>query len=256
MGKEVKVKEDYVPADLSDRYAGMGTSHAADDNLVPLVYILQKQSPQVEKQDVRHIKNAEAGDIWLRNAPKEIVKGSDGILFQPCFFAINWIEWVPRERGGGFVARHDERPDDANRMVDPQNPNRIRYLRPNGNEVIQTRNHIGYVLENGSAIPFVIPMTSSGHTISRTWMSEMNRHLITSGPNKGKTEAAFKYTYRMKTRLRQNQFGSWYTWDIKQEGGAVSTDQFNLGLQLHQGFVSGQRQTEAPAAPEEQQEEM
>src|SRR5215475_3414815 len=101
MGKEVKVKEDHVPADLSDQYAGMGTSHAADDNLVPLVYILQKQSPQVERQDTRHIKGAEAGDIWLRNSPKEIVKGGEGILFQPCYFTINWIEWVPRERGGG-----------------------------------------------------------------------------------------------------------------------------------------------------------
>jgi len=259
MAKENKVKKEVkvvtspsqLPAELLDKleqHGNQGLSKSQEDNLVPLVYILQKQSPQVEEHDTRYIPGAKAADIWLRNAPNPIVKGSEGILFQPCFFDVNWIEWIPRDHGGGFVARHTNPPEDANPFVDPQNPGRRKFLRPNGNEVIQTRNHIGFVLVNGKQpMPYVIPMTSSGHTISKNWMSDMNMRLLPSG----KSAPSWAFIYRMKTRLRQNQYGSWFTWEINGERPVQDAAEFERGLRLFEAFNSGEKQAETP-----QQEEL
>lgn len=108
--------EAYNPPSFLDEYAerdaGEGVSTSAADNLVPLVYFLQTNSPQVNRREEKYVPGAEPGDIWLKGAPtgSEIVKGEDGLIFQPCFFYRSVGEWVPRgeggQGGGGFVAEH------------------------------------------------------------------------------------------------------------------------------------------------------
>ena len=66
-------------ADMMEKDAGKGVSTAQEDNLVPLIYVLQANSPQVNKRDERYIEGAEPGDFWLRNAPQPIVKGAEGV---------------------------------------------------------------------------------------------------------------------------------------------------------------------------------
>jgi hypothetical protein len=194
------------------------------------------------------VTGAEPGDIWLRNAATPIIKGDAGMEFQPCYFEISWIEWVPRDRGGGFVARHvsqDEKCPVADAVLqrDHQNPSRIKYVRPNNNEIIQTRNHIGFVLNNGLTLPFVIPMQSTGHTISRQWMFDMNSRLMRNGHS----YPTWAHVYRLKTRPRSNQMGTWFTWDVAWEGW-VDKPQWDRGTALHDAFVSGAQQVEAPEA--------
>jgi hypothetical protein len=85
---------------------GQGLSQAADDNLVPLAYILQKLSPQVESKKAEYIPGAKAGrsgssrPAWSTRTRRE---QSEGIIVQPCHFS-KWImEWIPRDQGGGLV---------------------------------------------------------------------------------------------------------------------------------------------------------
>ncbi len=44
------------------------------DNLVPLIYLLQANSPQCLKGHEKHIPGAEAGSIWLRNDPEPLIE--------------------------------------------------------------------------------------------------------------------------------------------------------------------------------------
>src|SRR5262245_29613295 len=83
-----------------EAYAGAGLSKAPEDNLIPLIYILQAGSPQAKKGDPDRIEGAEAGDFWLRNAPKPIIKSEDGIWFQLCNVTKCFVEWQPNR--GGF----------------------------------------------------------------------------------------------------------------------------------------------------------
>lgn len=233
-----------VPAFMKSRVAkdaGKGVSTAQEDNLVPLIYILQAQSPQVNKRNPAYIEEAEASDIWLRNSPNPIVKGDEGILFQPCFFNKDWIEWVARDSGGGFVARHVELPQDAKKIEDPKNPNRVKYVRPNGNEVVETRHHIGYAITGDGALPYVISLSGSGHTVSRQWMFMMNGVQLD-----GDKAPSFAKLYRLKTKERSNAAGTWFSFDVSDAGWVETDQEYQRGLELHDAFVRGEKKMEAP----------
>jgi len=240
----VKTEPAGLPASLLNRMredAGKGVSTAQEDNLVPLIYILQPLSPQVNKRNPDYIEGAEPGDIWLRNSPNPIVPGDEGVLFQPCYFSKDWVEWVPRESGGGFVGRTEHCPTDVTRVADPKNPNKVRFVRPNGNDVIETRYHAGFVLTGDRALPYIIPMSSSGHTISRNWMFLMNTKMA---PGNIKPPC-FASAYRLKTKERSNAAGTWSTWDIS-DGGWLDEASYDRGRELYEAFASGAKQAEAP----------
>ena len=235
-----------LPATLVERMqidAGKGVSTAQEDNLVPLIYVLQALSPQVNKRNSEYLEGAEPGAIWLRNSPTPIVNGDEGIIFQPCHFSKDWVEWVPRDAGGGFVGRHPACPADAKRQEDPKNPNKVKFVRPNGNEVMETRYHVGFVVTANGPLPYVIPMSSSGHTASKQWMFMMNSKLLANN----KKAASFAYLYRLKTKQRTNALGTWFTWDISDEGMVQTVDEYDRGCTLYEAFASGAKQVEAPA---------
>lgn len=235
----VKSLHNAVPAHLAGLVledAGKGISTAQEDNLVPLIYILQALSPQVNKRNPSYIEGAEAGSIWLRNSASPIVDGEQGILFQPCYFTKDWVEWVPRDAGGGYVARHREFPAGAKKSADPKNPNKVKYIMPNGNELIETRYHIGFAITDAGPLPYVIPMISSGHTVSRQWMFLMNaKH------HNGKKLPSWSCLYKLRTKERSNAAGTWFTWDVSDGGWVSSPDDYARGKTLYEAFSSGSK---------------
>lgn len=239
-------------AERMARDAGKGVSKDQSDNMVPLIYILQAQSPQVLKRNPAYIEGAEAGSIWLRGIGDPIVSGEEGFLFQPCYFSKDWVEWIPRDAGGGFVTRHAQLPSDAENKPDPRNPNRQNYVRPNGNQLRETRYHAGLVHGRGAPMPFVIPMASSGHTTSRSWMFLMNSKQL---PNGG-TAPSFAQLFRLRTKLRTNAQGEWFAWDVADEGWIEDVKTYELGLALHDAFDTGAKVAEADTHVEEASEEI
>ena len=229
-----------APAYLAKRMAssaGKGVSKAQEDNLVPLIYVLQPLSPQVNKRNAAYLDGAEPGMIWLRNSADPLVDGEEGIVFQPCFFTRDYVEWIPRDSGGGFVGRHETPPKDTKEEVDPKNPNKKKLVRKNGNEIIETRSHVGFVhLPNGQKLPYVIPFTSTGHSVSRQWMFMMNSKVFN-----GETIPSFAYLYRLKTKPRSNVQGEWFVLDVSDEDWASEED-IEAGEKLHDAFATGQKQ--------------
>lgn len=214
-------------ADKMAKYSGAGTSQAAEDNIIPLIYVLQSGSPQVKKGDPARIEGAEAGDFYLRNSANPIVKGEEGLEFQPVFFYKGWVEWMPDR--GGFVTQHAEKPADA--KADPSNPNK--FIRDNGNEVVETRYHGGFVLNGGQAQPYILPLSSTGHAFSRQWMVTQNSKRL--GNN---IAPAWACIYKITTKVRQNQFGSWFS-PVHADMGWVDDAAFDRGVALYEGFQSG-----------------
>jgi hypothetical protein len=245
-----------APAALGDRFAedtGKGMSSDQADNLVPLIYVLQGQSPVAQKGNAARIEGAEAGDFWLRNASEPIVSGEEGLLFQPCFFDKDWVEWQPNR--GGFVARHKTLPTEAVKEADPDNPNKVAYIMPSGNEVVETRYHVGYVLNSGSPVPYILPLSSTGHAFSRAWMFTMN-----SKQHNNRKVPSWACVYLIKTKSRTNAFGTWFTpevFDYKGPGTAPiaagsklyvvdSVEAYERGKALHDAFATSAKVAEAP----------
>lgn len=236
-----------MPAFLADRVkvdAGKGVSSSQADNIVPLIYILQALSPQVNPRNPDYVEGAEPGDIYLRGTPSPLVKGNEGLTFQPCYFSKDWVEWVPRQRGGGYVGRHADCPADAQRTeVQGDGGPQVRWMRPNGNEVIETRYHVGYAItESMAPMPFVIPMTSSAHTISRQWMFAMNAKRM------GRSGVAPSWAglYLLKTKERSKNNRSWMTWDITDAGWVTTSEEYDRGAALHDSFAQGEKIVDAP----------
>ena len=234
-------------ADLAKEDSGKGVSRDQSDNIVPLIYVLQALSPQCNKRGPDYIEGAEDGAIWLRNSSEGVVSGEDGILFQPCYFQKDWVEWVPRAAGGGFAGRHDEKPGEAvEKSLDPEKPDRLSWVLPNGNTVMETRYHIGYVhLPDGRRLPYVIPMSSSAHTVSRGWMFLMN----SKSSDGGKTVApAWMALYRLRTKAKTKNGFNWSLWDVSDAGWIQSADDYTRGLALYNSFEGGEKIVEAPAS--------
>jgi hypothetical protein len=242
--KAIAKKEAGLPAGVSAKAAeasGRGVSSDQDDNLVPLVYVLQAQSPQCLKGHADRIDGAESGDIWLRNLM--VIKGEVGILVQPCYFTKDWVEWQPNR--GGFAGRHDVRPVTAVEKPIPQKKERTFWELPNGNEVKETRYHIVNIfLPDGSHAPFVIPLSGSGHSFSKQWMFLMNSMKLDNGA----VAPSWSRMYRLTTKSRTNADGTWDMFEVADEGWVTTTEQYEIGDNLNDTFERGEKKIDNPQA--------
>lgn len=206
-----------VPAVSDDELAflqehqGEGISTAAEDNLVPLVYVLQAQSKQCNRQGPAYIEGAVGGSFLMRGSAQPIVDGAAGFIFQPCYFYKDFAEWIPRERGGGLVGMHRDLPADVEEIRDERNPNKVKWRTRNGNEILERRNHLGFVItDDGQSYAYAIPFTSTGHSVSRNWMTTMQNRTIN-----GIVPPSYCFLYRFRTRQRSNAQGTWFSPDIE-----------------------------------------
>ena len=80
--------------------AGSGFEHSTGSDLtVPFINILQALSPEVQKGTVE---GAKAGHIY-NTVTQEL---RDAVVFQPVVKQSLFVEWVPRNKGGGLVKMH------------------------------------------------------------------------------------------------------------------------------------------------------
>ena len=105
MNKEIVTKKDQLPADLLDEItasAGEGTTFDSSEMQIPFIRIIQALSPQVNKKDPAFIDGADQGDAF-NTVTSEFWTGEEGLLVIPCYQETKFLEFVPRESGGGFM---------------------------------------------------------------------------------------------------------------------------------------------------------
>ena len=239
--------ESKVPANLRDKlaaYAGQGVSFAPEDNVVPLIVPLQTNSPQVNKRNRdKYIEGAEPGCLWLRNcAVMPLVDGETGFSFQLCHRSKAWVEWIPRDEGGGFVERHPLRPASARKTPHPKNPNRTYWTMPNGHELIETRYLYGiiwggeYAFKNmpDFQMPFVISLSSTGHSVDRAWNTQQTQIYLAPGI----VMPVFGSVWRITTEHRTNASGEWFVIHPSSPQNA-SEEQVDRGIAFAEACARG-----------------
>lgn len=229
-----------APASIQDMYKedqGKGVSQAAEDNLVPLLYVLQPLSPQVDRRNAgAYIEGAEPGDIWLRNAPTPIIKGDQGIIVQPCYFYKDIGAWIPRDQGGGLVGRYIELPKDAVEV--PSKHPGIKQYKLGNADLIDTRNHVVRVfLDQSTVLSYLIPLKSSGHSVSKQWMVHMNAKRAEDGTR----IPSFGWSYKLITKQRKNADGTWFVLEPTPYQLITDPEQYKAGRQLHDDFAAGRK---------------
>jgi hypothetical protein len=144
---------------------------------------------------------------------------------------------------GGFVARHADRPDDAELMDEKGDDGRMRkvWRRPSGNAVVETRYHNGHVMIDGvGALPYSIPLSSTGHSVSKAWMLSMNRR-----QHNGVALPGPACIWLLKSKLNTKNNNSWHQYDVTFSRYATP-EEFQVGMKLHAAFESGEKRVEQP----------
>ncbi len=151
----------------------------ADDLQIPFLNVMQSGSKEVEEQTIQGVK---AGDI-VNSVTKEIMK--QPFSFQPVYREEQWVEWIPRLKGGGLVDQHEPdsdivleviRKNGGTRMPPKDEEGKRVGLKYNGNELVETYYVYGLILdEDGDSIEGmgVLAFSSSKITPYRKWLTSM-----------------------------------------------------------------------------------
>jgi len=231
-----------LPAELLDEMAadaGRGVSTKTEDQLIPLIYILQTNSPICDKRGPDYHDGAEPGYFYLRGAIDPIREGDIGIVAIPCEMQRVWLEFLPGRQG--LVDRHAQKPADVKTTVQEEGGRRKQILvRANGNTIQDTREFA--VLVDGR--PYILPCWGTRHTFAREWQSWFQQF---KHPQTGKVMASFSRKYCLTTVPESNALGRW--WGLKfTDLGWVSKDEYDAARALNAIVGSGAHRVEIDAA--------
>jgi hypothetical protein len=225
--------------------AGMGISFKPEDQLLPLIYVLQTNSPAVDKRGDNHIEGAEPGDFWLRNALEPIKNGEEGIIVIPCEMQRTWIEWLPNRQG--FVARHDAPPLDMKTSMvrgDDGREKQVLVRGENGNVIQDTREF--FLLVDGQ--PYVLPCSGTKHTFARQWNTFYKQF---KHPQTNDFLPSFSRKYRLTTIPASNAIGKWFGLKFQDEG-FVNKTEYSEAKALCMAVRKGEKKAAAPDARHEE----
>jgi len=172
---------------------------------IPFLVILQKGSPQVDKDDPNYIKGAEPGHFF-NTVAKEVYDGKKGITVIPCAYQRRFIEWTPREKGGGYKGEHLPENVDVTALV----KNKEGQPTLNGNNMVDTRYHFCVHLTEEGPKFVLVTLSSTQIKASRNWMSAMKDKRVPN-PKTGQLQSLPMMAYRWKltTVTQSNDKGSW-----------------------------------------------
>jgi hypothetical protein len=218
MNKSVKNKENTldlaVIAEDAKAMSGFGTLNLARDTAIPYISILQTSSPQVNPSKAEYKESAKAGQLF-NTVTQETFDTLEAI---PVFYHLKYVEWKPREQGGGFIASHDA--DSGIIGQTKRDPMTNKFVLPNGNHIVQTAYHYVLMITGDGYQNAVISMSSSQLKKSRRWNSLMLSQKI-KGPSGMFTPPTYAFTYKISSVSESNDRGSWFGFSIE-KGEQVS----------------------------------
>ncbi len=179
---------------------------------IPFLRILQKLSPEVDKDDPAYVKGAKPGMIY-HTIRKEAYTTAEVI---PCFYRKTFIEWVLRENGGGFRGEH-ELSVGREMLNQCERNDKGQFIMSNGNQLAETANHyVLFKVDEDIWEPVLVSMSSSQLKSSRTWMSQLRgQSIVLDGKRYGNLNME-AYQWNLGTELLQNDKGKWYGWTFEQ----------------------------------------
>jgi hypothetical protein len=192
-------------------YAGMGMDKVGKDELlIPFLAILQPMSPIVTEGDNDNAKpgryyNTITGDLY--DGEKE------GVPFQLVDFERMFVEWIPRDSGGGIAGRYQ--PDDPFVLEEIQkNKGSVVGIKlANGNDLVETYYAYGNILSQdlSQVESFaVLPLKSTNIKPFRTLLTALR--MIKGKP------PLFAFKVMLKCTKEKNDSGVWYQFMAKPTG--------------------------------------
>ena len=202
-------------------HAGEGAAFDSSEMQIPFVRLLQPLSPQLNKKKPEYIEGASAGDAF-NNVTNQFWDGETGIVVIPCFQTTKYLEFIPRDQGGGF--RGEIAPNDP--VLQRTSRQGSKEILPSGNELVKSDQHFCLLVEeDGSFQPVVVDMKSTQLKVSRRWKTQIAM-LKVKHPKTGEmtTPPVFGTMWRLRSVEESNDQGSWSNWTVEKIGLVDSRD--------------------------------
>jgi hypothetical protein len=228
-----------LPSEFED-FAAAGMDQVRQEDMsIPFLRILAQLSPQVNKRDGAYVEGAEAGMIY-NTVANEAYDGEEGVLVIPCFYNRRYVEWKPREKGGGYVNSYDV---DDRVVHTTYRDDRGNDVLPNGNLLSNTAQFFVLLLsKDGTPTRCLITMTSTQLKKARKWVTQMQSRTAV-GKNGIFVLPMMSQVYRLRTVEERNDKGSWFGWEISHVRQLDFPDEkmmFDLGLSFSAAVKAGE----------------
>lgn len=190
-------------------YGNAGFENTSQDDFsVPFLDILQGQSPEVESLDA-----AKPG-MFHNTVTDDLFDGKTGVSVVVVSTNHEFVEWVPRNQGGGIVGRHAVDSDivaEARRSAEKFNELRT----ANGNDLVET--YYAYLILNlpEGPVPAVLSCSSTRIKPYKAMMTKANMIMIPHPSGQGKVKPPlFAHKFLLTTAKRKNNDGEWHTFEV------------------------------------------
>ena len=220
VAKTAKLDLAVLASDSKDA-SGFGNLDISRDIAIPYINILQSGSPQINPSKAEYVNGAKVGQFY-NTVTQEV---TDTIDVVPVLYQLRYVEWKPREQGGGFVEGHDASSGILSQTK--RDPMTNKDVLQNGNYIATTAYH--YVLVQGTDGAWsqaVVSMTSTQLKKSRRWNSLMLSQKI-KGPSGMFTPPTYATVYKRTTVSESNDRGSWFGYQIEKVGQVDDADLYN-----------------------------
>lgn len=216
-----------------EEFAGSGfENQTSDDYAIPFIHILQALSPILQERD-----ELKQGMI-INTVTGEAFDGKTGIAFVPATTQHNYVEFKPRDAGGGFVGAHAV--DDPMVLAAIKASSEFgKYTTPDGNELIETFYVYGIaVMDDGTTIDAVLAFSSSKIKKYKAWMTKAKTIQIPLTDGRRIPAPLFAHRYRLKTVGEKNTKGNFFNWDISFDGASAVEARLDAKGELVQAAIA------------------
>jgi len=253
-GKAVATKEQaQLPAEYAglEGYEGQGLDDLdSSDKSIPFLKVLEKNSPEIETVD-----GAKPGMI----IDTSTLEAYDSIRFVPACREHAFVEWVPIDNGGGYVASYAPTSDIGKWAASQRGKIKLR----NGNDLAETFYLFGLLLGDDDADPkpAVISFTSTRIKTYKTIVNRSDSIMLPRANGQGKFKAPwFCHVWRLGTEKKQDGNQSWYVYTaaFDSEDGTAGSARLpadHMAVQLGSMMVEQKRSGELKMAEEKAPQE-
>lgn len=237
-----KKKTTDVSTELLDdifEHAGEGASFDSSEMMIPFVRLAQALSPQLNKKKPEFIEGLSVGDAF-NSVTGDRWDGETGITVVVCFQCTKYLEFIPREQGGGFRGEIDPRDPILQRTVRDSVTNRE--ILPHGNECVKTDQNFCLLLgEDGMYQPVVIDMKSTQLKVSRRWKTQIAMRKL-KNPKTGLmvTPPVYATTWQLHAVEETNEKGDFYNWVVTPGETLTSRDIYEAAKAFRASVIKGE----------------
>lgn len=225
----VAVADDYAA------YAGSGfENQTSDDYAIPFLGILQALSPEIAANP-----ELRQGSI-INTVTGEVFTGSVGVAFVPATTQHTFVEWVPREKGGGFVAVHDPAGEVVLKAKEEAKAQNLPFgeLHVGANDLIETFYVYGVAVDaDNNSIECTLAFSATKIKAYKGWMTKAKTIQIPLPDGRRIPAPLFAHRYRLKTISEKNNKGQFFNWVVEFDGANATECRLKPSEELFQKAV-------------------